>query len=71
MPCYHGSTTTNNKEGIVKIKPQNHKKKKKRAIADSRPVDAFRQAPNNNTRRNGMVKIGAIIDEIIVTRNHK
>ena len=67
MPCYHGSTTTNNKEGIVKIKPQNHKKKKRTRV-DNRPVDAFRQALNNNKRRNGMVKIGAIIDEIIVTR---
>ena len=52
----------------MKIKPQN---KKKRTRTDNRPVDAFRQALNNNKRKNGMVKIGAIIDEIIVTRNHK
>jgi hypothetical protein len=51
----------------VKIKPQNHKKKKRNSV-DNRPVDAFRQALNNNKRHNGMVKIGAIIDEIIVTR---
>lgn len=54
----------------MKIKPQNHKKKKRTRV-DNRPVEAFRKALNNNKRRNGMVKIGAIIDEIIVTRNHK
>lgn len=53
----------------MKIKPVNHKKKKKRANADSRPVDNFRKALSSNKRKNGMVKIGAIIDEIIVTRN--
>jgi len=55
----------------MKIKPANHKKKKKRANTDSRPVDNFRKALNSNKRKNGMVKIGAIIDEIIVTRNNK
>ena len=54
----------------MKIKPRTHKKKKRTRV-DDRPVDAFRQALNNNKRKNGMVKIGAIIDEIIVTRNHK
>lgn len=51
----------------MKIKPANHKKKKKR-IADSRPVDVFRMALNNNKRKNGLAKIADIIDEIIVTR---
>jgi len=51
----------------MKIKPRNHKKVRKQRT-DNRPVDAFRQALNNNKRKNGMVKIGAIIDEIIVTR---
>lgn len=54
----------------MKIKRTQNKKKRK-ARTDNRPVDAFRQALNNNKRKNGMVKIGAIIDEIIVTRNHK
>ena len=53
----------------MKIKPANHKKKKKRANADSRPVDSFRKALNSNKRKNGFVKIGQVIDEIIVTRN--
>lgn len=56
----------------MKIKPRNHKKVRKQRTSNRPPVDvAFRQAINSNKRKNGMVKIGAIIDEILVTRNHK
>jgi hypothetical protein len=65
------ATTLNNTLKTIcqmKIKPANHKKKKKQRNADSRPVDVFRMALNNNKRKNGLAKIGDIIDEIIVTR---
>lgn len=65
-----GCRYNNNKQGgkIVKIKPKNHKKVRKQRT-NRPPVDeAFRKAMNSNRRKNGMVKIGTVIDEILVTR---
>lgn len=53
----------------MKIKPKNHKKVRKQRTDNRPPVDeAFRKAMNSNRRKNGMVKLGTVIDEIIVTR---
>lgn len=51
----------------MKIKPKNHKKVRKQR--NRPPVDeAFRKAMNSNRRKNGMIKLGTVIDEILVTR---